>query len=129
MRLTVDSAISICIIMGEGLPQVAILTVHVCTNCNWTVWQQEMTFDADLFIYQGTNRSSCQQRGWSVFAPPLQCTCRWKWWKKTYTCDYLGTIKWKLDKKGDTHSVRGTDNKTCGQEELGNKSLILQLLA
>lgn len=75
ISLTVDAPARICCIMSKRLPQISLLTVHLCAHCDRIILRQEMPFNADLFIYERTNRSGCQQRALSKAALPPNFTC------------------------------------------------------
>lgn len=68
--------------MCEGLPQVAIITLHLRAHCHRKVSWQEICFDVDLFIYQGASRGGCDGGGWAVAAAPPQPTYSTKKKKK-----------------------------------------------
>lgn len=74
ISLTVDAAARICCIMSKRLPQISLLTVHLCAHCDRIILRQETPFNADLFIYERTNRSGCQQRALSKAALPPNFT-------------------------------------------------------
>lgn len=98
--------------MCEGLPQVAIVTVHPGAHRHRRVSRQETSFYVDPFVHEGANRARCDGGGWAAAAPPPQPTFSTK--TRTHEDGHTTqTLNRRLISEGETpespqaHRVKG----------------------